>query len=107
MPVAHRHPRTGATLLYVSQGMTKEIVGLSIDESESLLDELFAHMYAPGNVCEHEWQRGDLLMWDNLAVQHARPHVSVEGPVRTLRKVAWPIPQGAQNTKVLAYQKLD
>ena len=31
--VGHSHPRTGRTLLYVSQGMTKEIVGLSEDES--------------------------------------------------------------------------
>jgi alpha-ketoglutarate-dependent taurine dioxygenase len=106
-PVGHRHPRTGRTLLYVSQGMTKEIAGLPRDDSESLLDALFAHMYGPENVLHHEWQQGDLVMWDNLAVQHARPHVSTEGPVRTLRKVGWPIPVGAKDTKVLTYQKLD
>lgn len=106
-PVGHRHPRTGQTLLYVSQGMTKEIVGLPVDEGEALLEELFAQLYAPTNTWQHEWLPGDLVMWDNLAVQHARPDVSVDGPVRTLRKAAWPIPEWAGETKVLAYEKID
>jgi len=106
-PVAKTHPRTDATLLYVSQGMTKEIAGLPIDESESLLDDLFAHMYSADNTWQHEWRPGDLVMWDNLAIQHARPQVTVEGPVRTLRKIGWPVPALAQDTKVLTYQKLD
>ena len=106
-PIGHRHPRTGRTLLYVSQGMTKEIVGLAFDEGEALLEELFEHLYAPANLWQHEWQEGDLVMWDNLAVQHARPDVSVEGPVRTLRKAGWPIPAWAGETKVLAYEKIE
>jgi taurine dioxygenase len=106
-PIGHRHPRTGRTLLYVSQGMTKEITGLPVDEGEALLEELFDHLYAPANVWQHDWQAGDLVMWDNLAVQHARPHVSVEGPVRTLRKAGWPLPEWAGKTKVLAYEKID
>jgi alpha-ketoglutarate-dependent taurine dioxygenase len=104
--VAHRHPRTDRPLLYVSQGMTKEIAGLPHDESEDLLEALFAHLYAPENLWQHEWRQGDLLVWDNLAVQHARPDVRTDGPVRTLRKIGWPSPS-PQDTQVLVYQKLD
>jgi taurine dioxygenase len=90
-PIAHRHPRTGQTLLFVTQGMTREIVGLSPDESEDLLEELFAHVYRPDNLWEHEWRNGDLLYWDNLSLQHARQNVLTSGPVRTLRKVGLPV----------------
>ena len=103
-PVAHRHPRTGRVMLYVSQGMTKEIVGLPKEDSEDLLDELFKHLYRPENEWQHQWRKGDLIIWDNLAMQHARPAVSVDGPARTLRKVCTPIP--TVNTDVDSYQPI-
>jgi len=90
-PVVWEHPRTGRSLLYVSQQMTASVEGLDADESEALLEELFAHLYAPQNVIDHEWHEGDLVVWDNLAVQHARPNVEFEGPERTLRKVIAPL----------------
>jgi alpha-ketoglutarate-dependent taurine dioxygenase len=91
-PVAFRHPRTGRTILYVSQMMTSHIDGLDPDASEALLEELFAHLYAPVNSWQHEWREGDLVVWDNLAVQHARPPVALDGPARVLRKVIAPAP---------------
>ncbi len=91
-PVGMRHPRTGETVLYVSQQQTREIDGLSEPESEALLDELFAHLYRTESLYEHDWRNGDLVAWDNIAIQHARPNVTLEGPVRTLRKVFAPIP---------------
>ena len=91
-PIGHRHPRTGATMLYASQMMTKRVVELSPAESEALLEEIFQHLYTPENTLDHIWQDGDLVLWDNLALQHARPNVTREGPVRTLRKVFAPAP---------------
>jgi alpha-ketoglutarate-dependent taurine dioxygenase len=90
-PVAHHHPRTGRTLLYVSQQATIEILGLPGQENEELLEELFQHLYDPANVAQHDWAKGDLVVWDNAAVQHARGTVSLEGPARTLRKVVGPL----------------
>jgi alpha-ketoglutarate-dependent taurine dioxygenase len=92
-PIARRHPRTGKTILYVSQQMTREIVELPPDESEELLQALFAHLYDPAVVYEHEWRTGDLVVFDNLAMQHARGNVIPDGPARTLRKVMLPIPK--------------
>ena len=43
-------------------------------------------------MCDHEWRQGDLVVWDNLTVQHARGNVEIDGPERTLRKVIGPIP---------------
>jgi taurine dioxygenase len=90
--IGHRHPRTGRTMLYASQMMTKRVIELSPVESEELLGELFDHLYSPQNTLEFPWRAGDLALWDNLALQHARPNVTVEGPVRTLRKVFAPAP---------------
>jgi alpha-ketoglutarate-dependent taurine dioxygenase len=90
-PVAYRHPRTGRTLLYVSQQATIEILGLSPDENEDLLAALFAHLYAPDNVLDHDWREGDLVVWDNVATQHGRANVVLDGRARTLRKVTGPL----------------
>jgi len=92
-PIAYRHPRTGKTILYVSQQMTREIVELGGDESEELLQTLFSHLYDPSRLYEHSWRTGDLVIFDNIALQHARPNVAADGPTRTLRKVVAPIPK--------------
>jgi taurine dioxygenase len=91
--IAQRHPRTGKTILYVSQQNTREIAGFAPDESEKLLQTLFAHLYRPANVYEHTWRTGDLLVFDNLAMQHGRGIVELNGPTRTLRKAIAPVPQ--------------
>ena len=92
-PIARPHARTGEMVLNVCEQMTKEVVGLAPDESERLLEELFAHLYDPSSRWNHDWRERDLVVWDNLAIQHARQNVLTDGPARTLRKVASPIPQ--------------
>ena len=89
-PVAQRHPRIGRTMLYVCEQQTREIVELPKLESDELLDALFAHLYNPEHLLEHHWRTGDLVAWDNQAVQHARPYLYADGPARTLRKVHAP-----------------
>lgn len=91
-PIANTNPRTGRTLLYVCQMMTDKIVELEPEESEEVLEELFAHLYDKDMTWSHDWQPGDLVLWDNLAMQHARLQVDKDGPVRTLRKVIAPKP---------------
>jgi alpha-ketoglutarate-dependent taurine dioxygenase len=92
LPVGHRHPRTGETLLFVAQQMTQRIDDMEPAESEALLEELFNHLYRPENVVEHHWREHDLVLWDNIALQHARPNITIEGPARTLRKTFAPAP---------------
>jgi taurine dioxygenase len=85
-PVLWDHPRTGEPVLYVNAMQTDSIVGLPEPESEALLARLWAVLYDAGNVYRHEWRVGDLVLWDNVAVQHARDDVQL-GVGRTLRRV--------------------
>ena len=86
--------------------MTSHIVGVSREESEALLKALFGHMHAPENVIEHEWSPHDLVIWDNLACQRARPDVKVDSSVRTLRKVGWPLPPRQKEQVVGSYRRI-
>jgi alpha-ketoglutarate-dependent taurine dioxygenase len=65
---------------------------MSPEDSEALLDELFDHMYADENVYTFEWKQGDFIIWDNIAMQHARPDLRAEDAPRTLRKTLVPSP---------------
>lgn len=42
------------------------------DESRELLHSVYEHLYQPNHVLEHRWRNGDIVIWDNIALQHAR-----------------------------------
>ena len=69
-PIVRTHPRTGRKCLYVCDGYTHAIDGWAEDERRETLAALFAHLLDPGFRYRHEWRVGDLLIWDNCAVQH-------------------------------------
>lgn len=71
-PVVMRHPDTDREILYVSRGITRHIVGMPKDESDALLRELAAHSTAPEYVYAHDWQVGDLVVFDTLGTLHRR-----------------------------------
>jgi alpha-ketoglutarate-dependent taurine dioxygenase len=104
-PIAFRHPRTGRTILYVCQQTTQKIDGLAEAESDALLNVLLDHLYAPGKEFAHQWRERDLVIWDNIALQHARPNVKTEGPPRTLRKTIAPVPKSWTQLPQYAQQK--
>jgi taurine dioxygenase len=80
-----RQEGSGRPYVFACLDMTALVIGLSEPESDALLDELFATLYAPANVYEHAWQKGDIVIWNNRAVQHAR--AAVTGGRRTLQRV--------------------
>jgi taurine dioxygenase len=81
------HPRTGAETLFVNEQQTEYLSDLPREESDLLLEALFAHLYQDAHVYAHEWQPGDLIVWDNRALQHARARLDPKIP-RTLRRVS-------------------
>lgn len=86
-PVVRRHPDTGRLFLYVNELMTEEIVGLEAAESRDLLETLFRHQRDTAFQYEHVWRLGDLVIWDNRCILHARTDFpSTER--RTLRRIA-------------------
>lgn len=69
-PVIRTHPTTGRKCIYVCEGYTTRILDIPEEESRELLALLFAQVTKPEYVYRHKWRVGDLLMWDNCAVQH-------------------------------------
>ena len=69
-PVIRTHPTTGRKCIYVCEGYTTRILDIQEAESHELLALLFAQVTKPEYVYRHKWRVGDLLMWDNCAVQH-------------------------------------
>jgi taurine dioxygenase len=88
-PVLVRHPRTGAEVLYINYAQTEQILGIDRAESTALLDDLFGLFYRADNVYEHHWRPGDLVLWDNVALQHGRGDVGTD-VARSLRRVVIP-----------------
>ena len=71
-PIVKSHPATGRKALYLGRMGTGYIEGLTVQESDDLLDALWAHMTRPEFIWAQEWQTGDLIIWDNRCVAHAR-----------------------------------
>ena len=86
-PILWKHPRTREPILYVNEQQTDSVESLDDAEGRALLEELFAHIHSLEFAYVHEWHEGDLVIWDNLALQHARD-ASGRDAVRTLRRVA-------------------
>ncbi len=88
-PLFYPHPRTGEPLLLVSEMHSSHISGFSAEENEAMLRELFSQLLARENQYAHPWQKGDLVIWDNLALQHGRPsqEPGMKEMRRTLRRV--------------------
>lgn len=69
-PLVRTHPVTKRRGLFVNEAHTSHIPGVPAAESEKLLSQLYQHIIKPELVYTHTWRAGDLLMWDNAAVQH-------------------------------------
>ena len=69
-PVARHNPVTGKPAFYVSEGECVSISGLPHADALSLVDRLAAKIQRPDYRYVHEWRKGDVLIWDNAAVQH-------------------------------------
>ena len=85
-PMVLTHPATGRRALYVNRLMTEYIAGMPREESNALLDALFDHQEQKQFVYEHRWTRGDVVIWDNRCVLHARTDFSA-AELRMLRRV--------------------
>jgi taurine dioxygenase len=85
-PILAPHPRTGDEVVMANQMHSDSIVGMPAAESAALLRDLFAVLYDDSNLLRYDWSVGDLVLWDNIAVQHGRPDFPVEEP-RTLQRV--------------------
>jgi taurine dioxygenase len=70
-PVFRKHPLTGRTALFVSDGYTLRINGLDVLQNEKVLGMLNNLSTREQVIYRHKWQVGDLILWDNPSVNHA------------------------------------
>lgn len=70
------HPETGKRILYAARCSTSRVVGMDEAKSTALLSEIYDYIYDPAHELKHYWRNGDLVIWDNLALQHARPNIA-------------------------------
>jgi|SRR4029077_9139655 len=71
-PLVCAHPETGRRALYLGRRRNAYIGGLSLAESESLLDELWSYATRAELAWGHKWRPGDLVLWDNRCTMHRR-----------------------------------
>jgi len=71
-PAVIRDPGTGKPALFLGRRPRAYVMGLPLEESEKLLDELWKHAFRPENTYEHRWQVGDVLIWSNYSTMHKR-----------------------------------
>lgn len=72
MPAIFRNPHNGRDCIWVSELQAARIIGMDWKESRDLLHEVYEHLYQPDQMFEHRWRNGDIVIWDNIALQHAR-----------------------------------
>jgi taurine dioxygenase len=71
-PIVSTHPETGRSMLFLGRRHSAYVNGLSLEDSEALLNGLWAHATQPKLCYEHEWAVGDVVVWDNRATLHRR-----------------------------------
>jgi alpha-ketoglutarate-dependent taurine dioxygenase len=78
-PLVKVHPETGRPALFVGRHAHR-IPGLSSEESNELLDWLNDFACQPPRVLRHEWEVGDLVLWDNRCVLHRATPWNMDEP---------------------------
>jgi alpha-ketoglutarate-dependent 2,4-dichlorophenoxyacetate dioxygenase len=68
-PLVTTHPGSGRKVLFVGVHAT-HIVGWPVAEGRMYLHDLLEHATQREFVYAHEWQVGDLVMWDNRSTLH-------------------------------------
>lgn len=71
-PIVSTHPETGRNMLFLGRRHSAYVNGCSLEESEALLDALWAHCTQPRFGYGHQWAVGDVVIWDNRATLHRR-----------------------------------
>jgi taurine dioxygenase len=85
-PMVVIHPVTGRKALYMSEGITRRILGLSEEHSESILGDLWTRIERDPSYYQHVWGEKELLIWDNRSVIH-RAFPNIPGQRRLMFRI--------------------
>jgi alpha-ketoglutarate-dependent 2,4-dichlorophenoxyacetate dioxygenase len=68
-PLVRTNPVNGRRSLFLG-AHASHVEGLSLEEGRALLRTLLEHVTRPEFCYRHEWEEGDLVVWDNRCVLH-------------------------------------
>ena len=71
-PLVILHPNTKRKALYLGRRPNAWIYGFSSEASDALLDELWDHINSHDFTWTQNWEKGDLVIWDNRCTFHRR-----------------------------------
>lgn len=71
-PMVRRHPESGTEALFLGRRQDAYVEGMSLDDSEAFLDDIWRYVALPDATWTQRWRVGDLLIWDNRSVMHRR-----------------------------------
>ncbi|MEM1118809.1 MAG: TauD/TfdA family dioxygenase [Bacteroidota bacterium] len=79
-PVFKEHPISQKTALYLSTPQRCVAAsGLSDELAQELITACYEHSIQPENIYRHQWQAGDVVIWDNGCTLHRADHSQVNG----------------------------
>jgi taurine dioxygenase len=84
-PMVIAQPETGEPTLYLGRRRNAWIPGLSLKESDRLLDAIWSHATAEDVTLRHRWRLGDVVLWNNFTTMHRRDAFPAD-QVRTLHR---------------------
>jgi taurine dioxygenase len=79
-PLVRTHPETGRKCIFANPQHTLEIVGIAADESDAILERLFAHITQDEFTYFHRWRPHDLVFWDNRCALHIADLTRLDDP---------------------------
>lgn len=71
-PLVRTAKMTGRRCLFLGRRPRSYVLDLPVEESDILLDALWAHATNESFTMCHKWSPGDVVLWDNLSVLHRR-----------------------------------
>ncbi|MEM7467773.1 MAG: TauD/TfdA family dioxygenase [Pseudomonadota bacterium] len=78
-PLVKTHPETGRKSLLAGRH-AYDVIGLSEQESEGLIEQLNTFACQPPRVYHHQWNAGDAILWDNRCLMHRSTPWPMEQP---------------------------
>lgn len=69
-PLVVTHPQHGSKALFFNPLKTENIVGMSPEETQDLMEELIEAVVREEFTYTHQWRKGDMFLWDNRASLH-------------------------------------
>lgn len=71
-PIIKTHEETGRPALFLGRRDYAYVMGMEVEESEQLLNEIWSYAAFRDNIWTQQWQVGDVVIWDNRRVLHRR-----------------------------------